>query len=68
MDFHYECDDDKLKVLIEKKAEELQMSPDRLVWNYIHRELMEDNIPDDDFNWLHSAEFLKEVDEALGLD
>lgn len=68
MDFHYEIKDDKLRKMVEKKADELGMTSDRLIWGYINRGLLSDNCGEDVFRRLHSEEYLKQVNEALGLD
>lgn len=68
MDFHYDIKDDKLRKMVEKKAEELGMSSDELIWGYINRGLMEDNFGEEKFREQHSEEFLNEVNQALGLD
>lgn len=68
MDFHYEIKNEKLKKLVEKKAKEWGMSVDRLIWGYINRGLMEDNFDEDVFVEVHSEKFLKEVNDALGVD
>jgi len=44
MDFHYEIENEKLKKMVEKKAKEWGMSVDRLIWGYINRGLMDDNL------------------------
>ena len=67
-DFHFEIKNEKLKEMVEKKAKQLGMSDDQLIWGYINRGLMDDNFDDDVFNEVHSEEFLREVNEALGLD
>lgn len=64
----YEVKDKRLKKMLEMKADELDISLDRLIWNYINRGLMGDNINWDKFKELHSEEFLKKVNKALGLD
>lgn len=68
MDFHYELGDEMLKKLVEKKAIEMNMSVDQLIWGYINRGLMEDDMGEDIFEKLHSKKFLNEVNEVLGLD
>ena len=68
MIFGYEVKNKKLKKMLEIKAQELHISLDRLIWNYVNRGLMGDNINEDKFKELHSEEFLKEVNEALGLE
>ena len=59
---------EKLKKMLEKKAQELHISLNRLMWNYINRGLMGDNVDEEKFIRYHSEEYLKEVNEALGLD
>lgn len=68
MNFHYEIMDEKLKRLVEKKADELNADVDHLIWGYVNRGLMDDNLSEEVFKEVHSEEFLKEIDEALGLD
>jgi hypothetical protein len=68
MVFNYEIRNKKLKELVEKKAQELGISVDRLIWNYINKGLMEDGLNEDAFWENHSEEFLKEVSDTLGLD
>lgn len=68
MAFHFEIKDEKLKKMVEKKAEELKIPVNELIWRYVNRGLMNDSINEDVFRRNHSEEFLKEVDEALGLD
>ena len=68
MDFHYEIKNEKLRKMVEKKANELGMSSDQLIWGYINRGLMDDNFGEDVFREVHSEEFLRQVNEALGLD
>lgn len=65
---HFEFKNEKLKKLVEKKAEELDISVDRLVYNYINRGLMDDCRDEDVFHEVHSEEFLRQVDEALSVD
>lgn len=67
MNFHYEIKNEKLKKLVVKKAQELHISVDKLIWNYINRGLMDDSF-EDVFEEVHSDEFLKEVNEALDVD
>lgn len=64
----YEIKNEKLKKMLEKKAQELHISLNRLMWNYINRGLMGDNVDEEKFRKYHSEEYLKEVNEALGLD
>ena len=68
MDFHYEIKNEKLRKMVEKKAEELGMTADRLIWGYLNRGLMNDSYNEDVFKRLHSEEYLLQVNEALGLD
>lgn len=68
MDFHYEIKNDMLKLLVEKKARELGISVDQLVWGYINRGIMCDDLNERAFNENHSEKFLKEVNDALGRD
>jgi hypothetical protein len=44
------------------------MAVGQLIWGYINRGLMDDNLDEDIFNRVHSKEFLKEVNAALGID
>jgi hypothetical protein len=67
MDFHYDIKDEKLKRMVENKAQELGISVDELIWGYINRGLMSDNLNEEVFNENHSSDFLNEVDEALGI-
>lgn len=67
MTINHEVKDKRLKKMLEKKAQELNIPFDRLIWNYINRGLMGDNINEEMFEELHSEEYLKKVDEALGL-
>jgi hypothetical protein len=66
--FHYEIKNDKLRKLVEKKAKEKNLSVDQVIWNSINIGLMGDNIDEDVFKRFHSKEYLKMVNEALGLD
>ena len=67
MIFGYEFDNERLKMLAEKKAEELHISVDQLIWNYVNRGLMEDHLDEDLFEEVHSEEYLNEVKQALGI-
>jgi hypothetical protein len=67
-EFHYEIRNKKLKALVEKKAQELGISVDQLIWGYINRGIMCDGLNERVFNENHSEKFLKEVNDALGLD
>ena len=65
----FEIKNKKLKLMLEKKARELDIPLTRLMWNYLNRGLMGDRVTEyDPFQDLHSDEFLKEVDDALGID
>ena len=68
MDFHYEIKNEKLKKMVENKAGEMHMDVNRLIWGYVNRGLMKDNLDEDLFNELHSEAFLKEVNDALNVD
>lgn len=68
MQLHYEVQNQKLKKMLLKKANELHISLDTLIWNYINRGLMDDNINEDIFEEVHSESFLNEVNEALDVD
>jgi hypothetical protein len=68
MAIDYRVKDKRLKEMLEKKAEKLHITLDTLIWNYINRGLMDDNLTEETFEEVHSEKFLKEVDEALGLD
>ena len=68
MTIKYEIKNEKLKKMLEKKAEEYHISFDKLILNFIHRSLMWDNMSDEHFRELHSEEFLNKVNEALDID
>ncbi len=68
MDFHYEIKNKKIKVMVEKKAEELRITTDELILSYIRRGLMNDSFSDEVFGELHSDKYMCEVNEALNLD
>lgn len=68
MQLHYEVQNQKLKKMLLKKANELHISLETLIWNYINRGLMDDNINEDIFEEVHSESFLNEVNEALDVD
>ncbi len=68
MQLHYEVQNQKLKKMLLKKANDLHISLDTLIWNYINRGLMDDNINEDIFEEVHSESFLNEVNEALDVD
>lgn len=63
----YEIKNRKLKKMVEKKAKELNMSVDDLIWGYVNRGLMSDNISDEVF-WDNHTRLIKEVNEKLGLE
>ena len=63
---NYEIKNEKLKKLIDKKAEELNISTSQLIWNYVNRGLMEDNVNEKMFENCHSDEYKKQYNEALG--
>lgn len=66
MDFHYEIKNKKLKELVEKKAKETGRTSDEVVWGYINRGLY--LCGEDEYSHSHSDEFLRLVNETLGLD
>lgn len=68
MQLHYEVQNQKLKKMLLKKANDLHISLETLIWNYINRGLMDDNINEDIFEEIHSESFLNEVNEALDVD
>lgn len=68
MTIQYEIKNEVLNDLIDNKAKELCIGVEKLIWCYINRGLMDDAFNIDVFNRLHSEEFLKEVNDALGLD
>ena len=68
MTIEYEVKNKKLKRMLEKKAEEMHISLDRLIWNYINRGLMGDNMSEEKFREFHSEEYLKMVNDALDVD
>ena len=68
MEYEYEIKDEKLKRMVEKKADELGITVYQLIYNYINRGLLSDGLNEDVFWRLHSKEYLKEINEALGLD
>lgn len=68
MEIEYEIKDKKLKELVEKKSKELHSNVNDLIWGYINRGLMEDNMGEEEFRENHSKKFLKEINDALGLD
>lgn len=67
MEFSYEIKNEKLKLMVEKKAKELCMAVNELILGYINRGLMSDNISPEVFEDNHST-FLKEVNDALCID
>ena len=68
MTINYEVKNKKLKKMLEERAEELHISLDKLIWNYINRGLMKDNTSEEKFRQYHSEEFLKKVNDALDVD
>lgn len=55
------------KKWLKKRAKELNMSVDDLIWGYVNRGLMSDNISDEVF-WDNHTRLIKEVNEKLGLE
>ncbi|MBQ8017066.1 MAG: hypothetical protein IJ258_03065 [Methanobrevibacter sp.] len=68
MNIQYEFQNEKLKKLVEEKANQVNIPVNELISNYINRGLMGDNCNDDTFRKLHSEKFLNEVNEALNVD
>lgn len=68
MEINHEIKNEKLKKMVEKKADQLKIPVDQLISNYINRGLMGDGCNEDTFKKLHSDKFLKDVDKALGVD
>ena len=68
MNFQYELKNKKLKIMVEKRAKELNMNVNQLIWGYINRGLMGDNLNEENFERLHSEKFLKNVDDTLNVD
>ena len=54
--------------MLEKKAEEIGIPLDKLICNYINRGLMGDYISEETFEMVHSEEYLKKINEDLGLN
>lgn len=54
--------------MLEKKAEEIGIPLDKLISNYINRGLMGDYISEETFEMVHSEEYLKKINEDLGLN
>lgn len=63
----YEIKNKKLKKMVEKRAKELNMSVDDLIWGYVNRGLMSDNISDEVF-WDNHTRLIKEGNEKLRLE
>lgn len=68
MEINYEIKNEKLKNMVENKADELNISSEQLISNYISRGLMGDCCNEDAFKKLHSEKFLKDVNDALDVD
>ncbi len=68
MILEYEIKNEKLKKMVEDKADELDISVDQLVSNYINRGLMSDAINEDVFWRLHSDEYLSQINDTLYVD
>ena len=68
MQLEYNLKNEKLKKIVEKQAKELNMTVNELIWGYINRGLMGDALNEENFNKLHSKNFLKIVDETLNVD
>lgn len=67
MDFNFEIKNQKLRKMVEEKASELNIPVEELIWGYINRGLMSDNLNEEVFNHSHSKEFLNEVNDALDI-
>lgn len=67
MEYEYKIKNEKLKRMLEKKADEIGITVNQLIYNYINRGLLSDGLGEEVFLRLHSQEHLKEIDEALGL-
>ena len=67
MDFNFEIKNQKLRKMVEEKASELNIPVEELIWGYINRGLMSDNLNEEVFNHSHSKELLNEVNDALGI-
>ena len=68
MDFHFEIANKKLNAMVEKQAKNIGMDVDELIWAYINRGLMSDNLSEDTFNECHSEKYLCVINDALGVD
>ena len=68
MEINYEIKNEKLKKMVEDKANQLKIPVSQLISNYINRGLMVDGCNEDTFKELHCKEFLTEVNEALDVD
>lgn len=68
MEIDYEIKNQKLKKMVEKKANQLKIPVDQLILNYINRGVMGEGCNEDTFKKLHSCKFLKNVSEAWGVD
>lgn len=68
MDFHHELKNEKLKKMVEKKAQEWKMTPDDVIWAYINRGLLDDGLGEHVFEKMHSEKFLKQINDALDVD
>ena len=66
--FTYVINNEKLRTMLDKKAMEFHMSIDELGWGYINRGLADDSFNDEILNKLHSEKYLKQINDALGLN
>ena len=62
----YEIKNEKLKKMVEEKANKMDLPVKQLIWNYINRGLMEDTVTERMFKKCHDEEYIKEYNEALG--
>lgn len=68
MTFRYEIKNTKLKKMVESHAEKLGMTIDELIWGYVNRGLMSDNMNEDTFRELHSEKYMSIINESLNVD
>lgn len=68
MDFHYQIKNKKLKKMVESQAGKLGMTIDELIWGYVNRGLMSDNINEDTFRELHSEKYMSIINQSLDVD
>lgn len=54
--------------MVESQAEKLGMTIDELIWGYVNRGLMSDNINEDTFRELHSEKYMSIINQSLDVD